>query len=167
MNISGKNALNWRLDLLLPVGISYYTFQAIGYIIDVYRGTAAEKNFIKYALFVSFFPVITSGPIERSSNMLKQFNEIDNLIAFGKYTGLAFQVVDDILDITSTSEVLGKNVQKDIESNKATYPAVYSLEGAKQKADEYINKALYHLDIFGERADILRDIARFITERNS
>lgn len=94
-------------------------------------------------------------------------NEIDNLIAFGKYTGLAFQVVDDILDITSTSEVLGKNVQKDIESNKATYPAVYSLEGAKQKADEYINKALYHLDIFGERADILRDIASFITERNS
>lgn len=77
LNISGKNALNWRLDLLLPVGISYYTFQAIGYIIDVYRGTAAEKNFIKYALFVSFFPVITSGPIERSSNMLKQFYEIE------------------------------------------------------------------------------------------
>ena len=77
LNISGKNSLNWRLDLLLPVGISYYTFQAIGYIIDVYRGTAAERNIIKYALFVSFFPVITAGPIERSSNMLKQFYEIE------------------------------------------------------------------------------------------
>lgn len=94
-------------------------------------------------------------------------NEIDNLIAFGKYTGLAFQVVDDILDITSSSEVLGKNVQKDIENNKATYPAVYSLEGAKIKADEYIQKALSHLDIFKERADMLRSIAGFITERNS
>lgn len=94
-------------------------------------------------------------------------NELDNLIAFGKYIGLAFQVVDDILDITSSSEVLGKHVQKDIENNKATYPAVYSLEGAKIKADEYIKKALSHLEIFKERADTLRNIAGFITERNS
>jgi len=65
-----------HLDLLLPVGISYYTFQAIGYIIDVYRGKAAEHDFVKYALFVSFFPTITSGPIERSSNLLKQFDEL-------------------------------------------------------------------------------------------
>lgn len=94
-------------------------------------------------------------------------NEMDNLIAYGKYIGLAFQVVDDILDITSSSKVLGKNVQKDIENNKATYPAVYSLEGAKAKADEYIQKALSHLKIFKERANLLRDISNFITERNS
>ncbi len=93
--------------------------------------------------------------------------QLDNLIAFGKYAGLAFQVVDDILDITSSSEVLGKNVNKDINHNKATYPAVYSLEGAKEKADEYVKKALYNLDIFGDKAKILKDIAMFITERNS
>ncbi len=60
-------------DILLPVGISFYTFQALGYTIDVYRDDIyAEKNFLKYALFVSFFPQLVAGPIERSKNLLKQ-----------------------------------------------------------------------------------------------
>ncbi len=63
------------LNLLLPVGISFYTFQALGYVIDVYRNDIpAEKNFIKYALFVSFFPQLVAGPIERSKNMLPQLS---------------------------------------------------------------------------------------------
>ena len=62
------------LDLLLPVGISFYTFQALGYIIDVYRGdTKTEKNLLRYALFVSFFPQLVAGPIERARNLLPQF----------------------------------------------------------------------------------------------
>lgn len=62
-----------QYDILLPVGISFFTFQSIGYVIDVYRKeTYAEKNFIKYALFVSFFPQLVAGPIERSKNLLKQ-----------------------------------------------------------------------------------------------
>ena len=61
------------LDLLLPVGISFYTFQALGYIIDVYRGdTKTERNLLRYALFVSFFPQLVAGPIERSRNLLTQ-----------------------------------------------------------------------------------------------
>lgn len=65
-----------RLDLLLPVGISFYIFQAFSYTIDVYRGNIrAEKNFFKYALFVSFFPQLVAGPIERSTNLLPQFDE--------------------------------------------------------------------------------------------
>lgn len=63
-------------NLLLPVGISFYTFQAVGYIIDVYRGMESEKNVLKYALFVSFFPQLVAGPIERSKNLLTQINEI-------------------------------------------------------------------------------------------
>lgn len=60
-------------DVLLPVGISFYTFQALSYIMDVYRGEIyAEKNFFRYALFVSFFPQLVAGPIERSKNLLKQ-----------------------------------------------------------------------------------------------
>lgn len=67
------------LDLLLPVGISFYIFQALGYSIDVYRGDIkAEKNFFTYALFVSFFPQLVAGPIERSTNLLKQFKEDHN-----------------------------------------------------------------------------------------
>ncbi|MBR5419796.1 MAG: MBOAT family protein [Lachnospiraceae bacterium] len=64
-------------SLLLPVGISFYTFQSLGYAIDVYRGTvSAEKDFIDYALFVSFFPQLVAGPIERSKNLLSQVKEV-------------------------------------------------------------------------------------------
>lgn len=60
-------------DILLPVGISFYTFQALGYTIDIYRRDIyAERNFFRYALFVSFFPQLVAGPIERSKNLLKQ-----------------------------------------------------------------------------------------------
>ncbi len=60
-------------DILLPVGISFYTFQALSYTMDVYRDEIyAEKNFFRYALFVSFFPQLVAGPIERSKNLLKQ-----------------------------------------------------------------------------------------------
>lgn len=60
-------------DIILPVGISFYTFQALSYTMDVYRNEIyAEKNFFRYALFVSFFPQLVAGPIERSKNLLKQ-----------------------------------------------------------------------------------------------
>lgn len=65
-----------QFDIILPVGISFFTFQAAGYLIDVYRGEIkAEHNFLKYALFVSFFPQLVAGPIERSKNLLTQLDE--------------------------------------------------------------------------------------------
>ncbi len=72
--------VEWRTDLLLPVGISFYTFQALGYIIDVFRGDIkAEKNIVRYALFVSFFPQLVAGPIERSRNLLEQIRSIEKI----------------------------------------------------------------------------------------
>ena len=69
-----------RFDFLLPVGISFYTFQALGYIIDVYRGDIkTEKNLLQYALFVSFFPQLVAGPIERSKNLLTQIQDISTV----------------------------------------------------------------------------------------
>lgn len=80
---TGGSIWGSRLNLLLPVGISFYTFQAIGYIIDVYRGKVrAEHNFFKYALFVSFFPQLVAGPIERSDNLLRQIDNIPNVKLF-------------------------------------------------------------------------------------
>ncbi len=77
----GFSFANRHLDLLLPVGISFYTFQALGYTIDVYRGGGikAEKNILKYALFVSFFPQLVAGPIERSKNLLRQIQNIEKI----------------------------------------------------------------------------------------
>ena len=65
-----------QFDILLPVGISFYTFQALSYTMDVYRGDVeVETNFLRYALFVSFFPQLVAGPIERSSHLLGQLRE--------------------------------------------------------------------------------------------
>jgi len=76
-------------DVLLPVGISFFTFQVVGYVIDVYRNeTSAEKNFVRYALFVSFFPKLVSGPIERSENLLNQLKEIKSFNVFRVKSGL-------------------------------------------------------------------------------
>ena len=60
-------------QLALPIGISFYTFVICGYMIDVYRGREAERNFLDFALFTTFFPAILSGPIERSKSLLPQF----------------------------------------------------------------------------------------------
>lgn len=66
-----------RFDVILPVGISFYTFQALSYTMDVYRGEIQpERNLLKYSLFVSFFPQLVAGPIERSKNLLYQINEV-------------------------------------------------------------------------------------------
>jgi D-alanyl-lipoteichoic acid acyltransferase DltB (MBOAT superfamily) len=79
LSIFGISISASKLDILLPVGISFYTFQALGYTIDVYRGDIkAEKNFIRYALFVSFFPQLVAGPIERSGNLLCQIEKISH-----------------------------------------------------------------------------------------
>ncbi|WP_420603494.1 MBOAT family O-acyltransferase [Flagellimonas sp.] len=76
-NLFDYLGLNWtvsNINVLLPVGISFYTFQALSYTMDVYRGKIeATRNFGKYALFVSFFPQLVAGPIERSVNLLPQF----------------------------------------------------------------------------------------------
>lgn len=65
-----------KFTMLLPVGISFYTFQALSYTMDVYRGDIKpQKNILKYALFVSFFPQLVAGPIERSTNLIKQLDK--------------------------------------------------------------------------------------------
>lgn len=71
---AGFTPLRDALHLALPVGLSFYTFQSIGYIVDVYRGRVrASHNLIEYALYVSFFPQLVAGPIERAAHMLPQY----------------------------------------------------------------------------------------------
>ena len=90
LGLLGAGPVSSPFSFALPVGISFYTFQALGYLVDVYRGdTKAERNFLRYALFVSFFPVILSGPIERSTNLLRQIRELPKkkLWNFERVTG--------------------------------------------------------------------------------
>jgi geranylgeranyl diphosphate synthase type II len=73
--------------------------------------------------------------------------------------------VDDILDVTQTSEQLGKTAGKDSVSEKATYPALFGVERSQRKADELISKAFAELESFGPRAETLKELARFLVER--
>ena len=91
--------------------------------------------------------------------------QIQKLNEFGMSIGLAFQIVDDVLDVTQTSEQLGKTAGKDTATEKATYPALFGIEASRKKADELIAKASSALDSFGERAATMREIAHFLVER--
>ena len=82
------------LDYLLPVGISFYTFQSMSYTIDFYRGEIhREKSFIRFATFVSFFPQLVAGPIERAKNLLPQFNAFPRVTREDVTDGLSLFVV--------------------------------------------------------------------------
>jgi geranylgeranyl diphosphate synthase type II len=90
---------------------------------------------------------------------------VTHLRAFGKSIGLAFQIVDDILDVTQTSEQLGKTAGKDTAAEKATYPSLFGVEQSERKADELVSKAFAELASFGGRAETLKELARFLVER--
>ncbi len=92
-------------------------------------------------------------------------SQVAKLQSFGRAIGLAFQIVDDVLDVTQTSEQLGKTAGKDTASEKATYPALFGIEASVRKADALVNEAFAELDSFGERAEPLKELARFLVER--
>ncbi len=93
-------------------------------------------------------------------------SELKALTRFGHALGLAFQVIDDILDVTQTSEKLGKSAGKDVAAKKATYPAILGLAGAKAEARRLTAEAHAALEVFGSRGDRLRELANHLLERD-
>ena len=87
------------------------------------------------------------------------------LRTFGQSIGLAFQIVDDVLDVTQTSEQLGKTAGKDMAAEKVTYPALFGIEESIKKADTLVDRACASLESFGDRGEILKALARFLVER--
>lgn len=93
--------------------------------------------------------------------------QLDALSRFGEHVGLAFQIVDDVLDVEQSSEDLGKTAGKDAAQHKITFPVVYGLEESKRMAAEERRQAHAALEPFGERADRLRQLADLIVERTA
>jgi geranylgeranyl diphosphate synthase type II len=91
--------------------------------------------------------------------------QVDNLREFGRVVGVAFQIADDVLDVTQSSEQLGKTAGKDVASEKVTYPALFGIEESLKQADELVEYGCAALDSFGARADALKALARFLVER--
>ncbi len=91
--------------------------------------------------------------------------DIQRLREFGRAVGLAFQIADDVLDVTQTSEQLGKTAGKDTAVEKATYPALYGIEESVQMASRLVTQGGAALDSFGARAATLKELAHFLVER--
>ena len=135
------------LDLLLPVGISFYTFQTIGYLIDVKRGDiVAEYNFGKYAAFISFFPQLVAGPIERSRNLLPQIKEAHKFTYENGIMGLRQMLWGFFkkIVIADTLAVYSDNV----------FNNVYAFRGggiSPSRFDFYISDLMFFLRLFRYR----------------
>jgi geranylgeranyl diphosphate synthase type II len=92
---------------------------------------------------------------------------IQRLRIFGQKAGLAFQIVDDVLDMTQDSAQLGKTAGKDVDSDKATWPAVFGIEKSQQDAETLITEAFAQLAPFGAKAEALKSLASYLVERKN
>ena len=106
---------------------------------------------------------VVSGGIFAGANA----DQVARLDIFGRKAGLAFQIVDDVLDVTQDSAQLGKTAGKDLASDKATWPAVFGLEQSLLDAQRLVTEAFVALDIFGAHAEGLKAVARYLVERKN
>lgn len=116
--------------------------------------------------------LLKTGALIRASVLLGamcssdvQASKLEALDTYAHCVGLAFQIHDDVLDVTADTATLGKPQGSDELQNKPTYPALLGLEGAQQRALELHNRAIQALDVFDESADILRKLSAYIIER--
>src|ERR1700686_466853 len=126
------------------------------------KPTAAMLEYIHRAKTAA---LITASLVSGGIYAGAKDSQVAKMRAFGLAIGLAFQIVDDVLDVTQTSEQLGKTAGKDTASEKVTYPALFGVEASVRKADTLVNDAFEELDSFGESAETLKELARFLVER--
>ena len=91
--------------------------------------------------------------------------EVESLSAYGQHLGLAFQIMDDLLDIEGSEEIIGKTSKSDLVNHKSTYPALMGIEESKKKARESIDQALASIDHFDYHANALRQLAQYTITR--
>jgi geranylgeranyl diphosphate synthase type II len=91
--------------------------------------------------------------------------DIARLRTYGQSIGLAFQIVDDVLDMTQTSEQLGKTAGKDAAAEKATYPLLFGIDESLRKADALVEQACAELNEYGSAASTLKELAHYLVER--
>jgi geranylgeranyl diphosphate synthase type II len=106
---------------------------------------------------------VVAGGIYAGANA----DDVARLDIFGRKEGLAFQIVDDVLDVTEDSARLGKTAGKDLATEKATWPAVYGIEQSLRDAADLVREALAALEPYGRRADGLKSVARYLVERKN
>ncbi len=126
-----------------------------------------------------FFETVEYIHIHKTSALIEASLELGALLAgadaerrslyreYGRCIGLAFQIVDDILDIEASTETLGKDAGSDVANQKATWPAVVGLDRSKEEARVLVDRAIALCARMGPRGPVLADLARFIVERGN
>jgi geranylgeranyl diphosphate synthase type II len=127
--------------------------------------TRPTPEMLKYIHCAKTAALITASLVSGGLYAGAKDNEVRKLRAFGQSVGLAFQIVDDVLDVTQTSAQLGKTAGKDSAAQKATYPALFGVEESERKAETLVNMAFEELQTFGDRAETLKELARYLVER--
>ena len=141
------------------VGGQVFDIQAENKDIDL----TALQNIHKHKTDMLIRAAVRMGAIVGGAND----RQLDDMTGYAEDIGLAFQIADDVLNVTGTREELGKNPNTDAERGKKTYPTFYGVEGAKRLADQCVDRAISRLASFGPSADPLRELARYITARKN
>ena len=139
-----------------------------GQVVDLEaEGSKPDAETLQYIHSSKTAALITASVVTGGIYAHADAKQVGNLRSFGQAIGLAFQIVDDILDVTQTSEQLGKTAGKDAASEKATYPALFGLEESRKKARALLEEADQSLQNFGPAGETLKSVARFLIERES
>lgn len=129
--------------------------------------TAPDAKTVEYIHRSKTGALITASLVSGGLYAGGNDEQVQRLRDFGRAIGLAFQIVDDVLDVTQTSEQLGKTAGKDTASAKGTYPAIYGVDKSVQMADELVASGCSALTPFGESAAVLEELALFLVERKN
>lgn len=183
--LAGDSLLTWAFDLLSSPNNGTLTPEQRLQIIQVIARAAGPQGMVGgQALDIASentdFPFSTLQTIHKNKTGVlitssvqagaigagADSEQTDKLISYGKNIGLAFQIVDDLLNVTSTTEQLGKAAGSDVDRGKATYPAFFGIEGTRKKARDAVESAVDALTGFNQNADPLRAIAEYVYTRS-
>jgi geranylgeranyl diphosphate synthase, type II len=139
-----------------------------GQVIDLEaERTKPDAETLEYIHRSKTAALITASVVTGGIYAGADLKQVESLRRYGQAIGLAFQIVDDILDVTQTSEQLGKTAGKDVASEKATYPALFGLEQSRKKARALLEDAHKAVQNLGGQGETLKELARFLIERES
>ena len=183
--LAGDSLLTWAFDLLSSPNNGTLTPEQRLQIIQVIARAAGPQGMVGgQALDIASentdFPFTTLQTIHKNKTGVlitssvqagaigagADSEQTDKLISYGNNIGLAFQIVDDLLNVTSTTEQLGKAAGSDVDRGKATYPAFFGIEGTRKKARDAVESAVDALTGFNQNADPLRAIAEYVYTRS-
>jgi geranylgeranyl diphosphate synthase, type II len=137
-----------------------------GQVVDLEsEGSNADIETLEYIHRSKTAALITASVVSGAIYAGSDDAAVSKLGTFGQSIGLAFQIVDDVLDVTQSSEQLGKTAGKDTAARKSTYPSLFGIDESLKKADTLVESAFASLDSFGSRAETLKEVARFLVKR--